>query len=145
MMQTCGKCQQEKDLESYDWKKGKRRSICKACVSLYTRQHYLDNKKYYLEKAKINRRKSHQRLREYLLEYYHNHPCVDCGEKDPIVLEFDHIKGKTKGISVMLTSAVSIKTLENEIARCEVVCANCHRRRTTKTFNWYRGLKILEN
>ncbi len=140
MIRACGKCNTEKQIEEYDWKKGKRRLICKSCVSLYTRQHYLDNKKYYIEKAKINRKRSHDRLRSYLLKYYQSHNCVDCGESDPIVLEFDHIKGKTKGISVMLTSAVSIKTLETEIAKCEVVCVNCHRRRTTKTFGWYRGL-----
>ena len=139
-MKVCGKCRQEKNLDQYDWKKGKLRSICKACVSLYTKEHYLNNKSYYIEKAKINRKRSHDRLRAYLLSYYQNHPCIDCGESDPIVLEFDHVKGKTKGISVMLTSAVSIATLEKEIEKCEVVCANCHRRRTTKTFGWYRGL-----
>lgn len=142
MTKICGKCNQEKALKEYDWKKGKLRSICKSCVSIYTKKHYLDNKKYYIAKAKINRKRSHERLRNYLLAYYRSHSCVDCGESDPIVLEFDHVKGKTRGISVMLTSAVSIATLEREIAKCEVVCANCHRRRTTKTFNWYRAIAV---
>jgi hypothetical protein len=56
---------------------------------------------------------------------------VDCGESDPIVLEFDHIRGKKVGdVSTLAGQAFSWHKLSAEIAKCEVRCANCHRRRT---------------
>jgi hypothetical protein len=72
------------------------------------------------------------RVYEYLLE----HPCLDCGETDPVVLEFDHIGEKTGNVSGMLGRRWS--TIEAEIAKCEVVCANCHRRRTAERGGWLR-------
>ena len=54
--------------------------------------------------------------------------CVDCGEKDLRVLQFDHVRGKTANLSVMSLS--STRTFLAELDRCEVVCANCHARRT---------------
>lgn len=83
-------------------------------------------------KERIHRRKAlrsihRDRIREYLL----SHPCVDCGETDPDVLEFDHVRGvKREGISRMIQRGFSARALENEIAKCEVRCANCHRRVT---------------
>lgn len=67
------------------------------------------------------------------------HPCVDCGESDPIVLEFDHVRGvKTKVISLLIGDGSSVKWIREEIAKCEVRCANCHRRKTAKDWNWYK-------
>lgn len=63
------------------------------------------------------------------MTYFHNHPCVDCGETDPIVLEFDHLQDKKFAISAGIRNRNWADVLD-EIAKCEVVCANCHRRRT---------------
>jgi len=61
--------------------------------------------------------------------YKMTHPCVDCGNADPIVLDFDHVNGnKRKSVSSM--RAYSLKTILKEIQKCEVVCSNCHRKRT---------------
>jgi hypothetical protein len=61
--------------------------------------------------------------------------CVDCGIKNPIVLEFDHLDGSKKigNISNMVDRRLS--ALKKEIRKCEVVCANCHRIRTEKRKN----------
>ena len=67
----------------------------------------------------------------YLLEYFTTHPCADCGETDPIVLEFDHLRDKVFTIGAQL-SRRSWRTILEEIEKCKVVCANCHRRRTAK-------------
>lgn len=57
--------------------------------------------------------------------------CLDCGEKDIRVLEFDHVKDtKINDVSSLVWRACSIQTIKNEINKCEVVCANCHRIRT---------------
>jgi hypothetical protein len=65
----------------------------------------------------------------YLIEYSRSHPCVDCGETDPVVLEFDHLADKSFNIGQALPYR-RWKAVLDEIAKCEVVCANCHRRRT---------------
>lgn len=64
-------------------------------------------------------------------EYKARHGCADCGEADPIVLDFDHVgTDKEYSISDMVRAALSLDTIMREIAKCEVCCANCHRRRT---------------
>lgn len=56
--------------------------------------------------------------------------CTDCGESNPIVLDFDHLKNKKYNISRMVHDGFSWKAIKKEIEKCEVVCANCHRIRT---------------
>jgi hypothetical protein len=58
-----------------------------------------------------------------------DHPCIECGEDDPVVLEFDHLGGKLFDVGRAISDRSWDSILE-EIAKCEVVCANCHRRRT---------------
>lgn len=102
--------------------------MCKGCRKAYHRQHYLDNKEQYLQQQRDRRYTVRQTIREYLA----SHPCVDCGEADPVVLEFDHVSGKDSYddmVSNAPKSKWSVKRLEAEIAKCEVRCANCHRRR----------------
>ena len=62
--------------------------------------------------------------------FVESHPCVDCGEGDPIVLEFDHTRG-TKVDNVRTLTNSRVKAWE-ELMKCDVVCANCHRRRTAE-------------
>jgi hypothetical protein len=66
----------------------------------------------------------------FLLEYLQSEPCVDCGEADPVVLDFDHVGEKRCGVVRLAGRECSLSALEREIAQCEVRCANCHRRRT---------------
>lgn len=136
----CTECRLLKRLNQFDKKRGSLRSNCKACVSKYTKEHYLKNKQYYLEKATRNRILARQKLRKLLYGYYLSHSCVDCGETDPIVLEFDHIEKKSRGIAIMMARAMSWSKILEEIAKCEVVCSNCHKRRTAKQFRWYEDL-----
>ncbi len=72
------------------------------------------------------------KVRAQLFEYLSNNPCVDCGEKDPIVLEFDHrdTKQKFKIIAKMLSGHYAWSSVLKEVNKCDVRCANCHRRKT---------------
>jgi hypothetical protein len=76
--------------------------------------------------------RARQRNRAFVSTYLATHPCVDCGEADPVVLEFDHVRGeKRMDVGRMATSVgVGLVTLQAEIDKCEVRCANCHRRKT---------------
>src|SRR5947209_17651539 len=75
-----------------------------------------------------------------MYEYLIDHPCVDCGEADPIVLEFDHKTGSTKleSVTQMVINNASWQNIAAEIRKCEVRCANCHRRRTAARFGYKR-------
>ena len=67
-------------------------------------------------------------VKVFLAQYKVERGCVDCGyNKHHSALEFDHIKGK-KLLNVCF--AKSIAQAKKEIAKCEVVCSNCHRVRT---------------
>jgi hypothetical protein len=77
------------------------------------------------------------RNRNFITEFLKTHPCVDCGETDILVLEFDHVRGKKTGnVSAMVNSAFSLEAVRREVSKCEVRCANCHRRRTAEQFRW---------
>jgi len=70
---------------------------------------------------------------ERLMEYLREHPCADCAETDPVVLDFDHLPGSEKRFDVgraVSGSTRSWASILREIEKCDVVCANCHRRRT---------------
>jgi hypothetical protein len=75
----------------------------------------------------------------YLIELFRERPCVDCGESDPLVLEFDHLGHKNFGIAAGLANR-NWQAVLDEIAACDVVCANCHRRRTAVRADFARAV-----
>jgi hypothetical protein len=68
--------------------------------------------------------------------------CVDCPERDVVVLQFDHVRGEKIGnIAHMMRNGVRWDRFVAEIAKCEVVCANCHCRRTAaRAGTWWKAL-----
>jgi hypothetical protein len=69
-------------------------------------------------------------LKEYIAEYKSTHWCVVCGERDPVVLQFDHVRGVKEGnVADMVRRSVGLQRLKNEIDKCDVLCANDHFRR----------------
>jgi hypothetical protein len=92
-----------------------------------------ENKETYLPMNKVRRRKQRKLLRAYVLDYFKTHPCVDCGEQDPDVLTFDHVRGKKKyNVSQLVIYGYSFNTLIAEIAKCDVRCFNHHMKRTRR-------------
>jgi hypothetical protein len=142
-MKLCSVCKKTKHEEEFSFRnkeKGKRRSHCKLCSRLYVKEHYKKNKTYYLDKAKKRNEMVRKGIKQYTWDYLAAHSCVDCGESDPVVLEFDHISDKIKAISEMYRN-YSLNAVIAEIKKCDVRCANCHRRKTALRGGWYRNIK----
>lgn len=74
--------------------------------------------------------KQKQQYKKRLKEIKETSGCTDCGENNHIVLDFDHLKDKKYNVSRMIHDGFSWAAIKKEIAKCEVVCANCHRIRT---------------
>lgn len=89
------------------------------------------------------KQKEHRiKMRKLVLEFLIENPCVNCGESDPVVLEFDHIDPvtKRKTIAQLLSGHSGWKTIKSEIDKCRVLCANCHRRHTyVQQEHWGKG------
>src|SRR5438874_1769710 len=142
-MQICRRCGQDLDLSEFNWKnraKGTSQSYCKDCSRQYVRDHYLRNKRYYVGKAHTRNVSERTNIRHRLLEFLRAHPCVDCKEQDPVVLQFDHSDPSLKSaeVAVLFRRGVCWRRIKAEIDKCLVRCANCHQRRTARQFGWYR-------
>jgi len=75
---------------------------------------------------------------DLIYTYLIDNPCMDCGEKDPTVLEFDHRNPETKLYNISEMPKHKLDSIIKEIEKCDIVCANCHKRRTAKQQNWYK-------
>ena len=131
-MKRCSMCGVSKQVDDFMWWRkalGLRDSYCRPCRAEYKRAHYAANKQRYVDNAQARARRLADERTRWLLTYFDRHPCVDCGESDPVVLEFDHLGGKSFNISAGIRTK-NWALLLAEIEKCEVVCANCHRRRT---------------
>lgn len=139
---TCTKCGKPKPEDKFAFRnkeEGKRRGTCKDCHAEYLREHYRDNREMYLKNARKQNDKLINRTTENIMEHLQEHPCVDCGENDPIVLEFDHVKGKKfKEVSGMV-GIYCWARVKKEIDKCDVRCANCHKRKTAKERHWRKA------
>lgn len=141
-MKKCLNCKEIKPLEEFQKRsssKDGKTSLCKPCKRQYDNEHY----KTHPHRSKYIRDNQKNRILEtnnYIKQYLTEHPCVDCGERDIVVLEFDHIAEKRENISIL--KRYSLAAVKREIAKCEVRCANCHRRKTAKQFNWKNKLPL---
>lgn len=127
---TCSNCHKEISIDELTWKnksKGIRHPWCRACTREKSKKHYYANKEKYATRNK--------RTRQLALEYIKKAkdvPCADCGKSYPYyVMDFDHVHGeKTTEINRMRRDRFSLTRIKEEIAKCEIVCSNCHRIRT---------------
>jgi hypothetical protein len=137
-MKPCSTCKEIKSLDEFQKRSSNKdghTNMCKICKREYDNAHYKNSygkRKNYIQQ---NRKRARKEADDYILEYLLLHPCVDCGESDPIVLEFDHVLGEKKqAISNLKRNGKN--SIIKEIEKCEVRCANCHRRKTAKQFGW---------
>lgn len=99
----------------------------------YSKDYYEKNKdkikatakKYIAARSKLNR--------EFVMGHLIDNPCVDCGNHDLDVLEFDHVRGEKSGNVSYIMVQGSLESLKIEVAKCDVRCSNCHKKKTRST------------
>ncbi|HYK97521.1 MAG TPA: hypothetical protein VEU77_03920 [Candidatus Acidoferrales bacterium] len=111
---------------------------CRECQRAW----YLEHRAQHLTNVRANTERYRERNAAVVLEYLAAHPCVDCGESDPFVLEFDHVRDKTSTVSRLRWGSAPLEKILREIERCEVRCVNCHMRRTATQFGWRKGREL---
>lgn len=141
MLRRCSRCKLEKPISEYTSYPSKTDCYCRPCRAEYGREHYLKNRARYVENAMRRTQRMVRSNMSLLVDFLRRHPCVDCGETDPLVLEFDHQKDKCFEIARGVREKSWAHVLR-EIEKCEVVCANCHRRRTARTWGFTKALFI---
>lgn len=104
----------------------------------------------YKTKEELYAKQAAHRARNFdkMVEHLRANPCVDCGETDIVVLQFDHLPGSDKKFDVaraVYGSTRSWAAIEQEIAKCEVVCSNDHDRRTSKRAGSQKYRLMLES
>ncbi len=106
----------------------------------YDRARYKSDDQYRINNMARNKDRRNRNAR-FIWDYLSSNPCP-CGEDDPIVLEFDHRDPSDKkyNLSDMMRGSNSLATIEAEIAKCDVLCVKCHRRKTAKQFGWYSSI-----
>jgi len=140
-MKQCTLCKQEKPLSEYNKKTSRpdgKQNVCRECNRARSRQYYAENREKHKQDILKRKNANIGNSQSKVVEYLKNHPCVDCNESDIIVLEFDHQRDKFKNVSEMIMQGYTFERILEEIDKCEVVCANCHKRRTAKTYNYYK-------
>src|SRR4051812_9566356 len=96
-MRKCARCGEAKPTTEFSWKnesKGWLKSYCKPCWTVYTHERYEVHKDKYVAASGVRNRQRRIDRTAFLVEYFATHPCVDCGETDPVVLDFDHLRDK---------------------------------------------------
>ena len=93
-----------------------------------SKRHYEKNKDKIKARTRV-RNKSQEKKNRHFVKWVKNRSCcIDCGETNPLVLDFDHVEGeKIMNISDMARTSYSRETIMTEIDKCEVRCSNCHR------------------
>ena len=139
LRKLCPKCGKIKPLPEF----AKRRadtsqpcSYCRQCQREYCRQHYRNHCSLHNSRRYKRQKSERAEIAERLREYKRTRACADCGETDPIVLEFDHVRGTKVGEVGAMVRCWTWQAIVEEIAKCELRCANCHRRKTAKQLGW---------
>jgi len=137
----CHTCRIRKKISEFNknrWKADGYSSICRICSNARSKKYYAENREEHKRVISVRKKRVIEQNRALCLEYLLSNPCRDCGETDLVVLEFDHLRDKDRGVKDLVFRACASARVEEEIGKCQVLCANCHRRKTAKERNWFK-------
>ena len=128
MVKRCGSCGVEKSLDDFHRRGAIRQSICRACRREYDAAYH--------RRTRTKRVEQKRRYHETLVIWYRrlkDAPCSDCGRRfHHAAMSWDHREPASKAfdVSSMVSRTHSRRQILDEIAKCDLVCANCHAVRT---------------
>src|SRR5688500_9071225 len=147
-MKRCSRCGETKavaDFSIKNKKTGLRTAWCRECRRAYGREHDRANRPAYMQRARRRQPQDRARVRAMVMNYLRSHPCVDCGETDILLLDYDHRDTASKRATVArLISTGSTSLVMAEMAKCDVRCGNCHRKRTAAQLNWRKSASFQD-
>lgn len=131
-MKVCTKCKEAKALSEFrvvNAATGRHAAYCKSCQRQVSRDHYSANRETHKRRVISNSQERAVKNREWFKEFKASLSCNRCGEDHIAVLDFHHSDPATKeqAVGTMLYSW-SKEAILQEIAKCEVLCSNCHRK-----------------
>ena len=130
----CIRCQEMRPAEAFPTRASGSvylHSWCKSCFAKYKADRHQRHHEREMRRIRRNQARIVRAHRTLIHTYLLSHPCVDCGETDPIVLDFDHVRGKKLAeVSKLIANGHRWERIQEEIDKCEVRCANDHRRVT---------------
>lgn len=131
MRKICTRCKIEKDETEYAVKLKGRAAHCKECFNKWYQSHYTKNWQAMYERREVHRKRRLKALQKTVEEIKLG-GCHDCGfTYPPWVMDFDHVRDeKLYNVANMVQQGMSLAKVLEEIAKCDLVCANCHRERT---------------
>ena len=145
-LKVCSLCGKEKSISDFNKNKKKSDGLqtqCRSCGKEKSKSYYKANVEKHKTVILKRKKKVIKQTAQYVWNYLKQNPCVDCGEKDPIVLDLDHVRGKKKrAVSHLVRRGNCLETIKKEIDKCEVRCSNCHRLKTAKDFQWYKNIDM---
>lgn len=135
----CFNCRTTKPIIDFPFNGFKIKKTCNDCYkSLYgnAEEIRIKKNKKIKEKTLLNRNK----CRTFIANLLSKNKCMDCGETNPLTLDFDHRDPKTKiGSICELVASGREQILITEVEKCDIVCSNCHMKRTIKQFNHWKN------
>lgn len=161
----CVKCGLPKFVDDFHKKGDGIRSVCKECRKTERKNRYINNKEVELENSRLysqnNREKRLRSAREFaarnlsefrlFLNNIKNVPCMDCGNNfPPCAMDFDHREPENKLFNISEAQSMNRDVLIQEIDKCDIICANCHRirehnRNHTKVSCWNKIVYAYKN
>jgi hypothetical protein len=136
VLRRCSTCKEVKAAREFHFAnkaKGERQRCCKPCKAEHSRRWYERHKDRQIDTVRALQRRKAAEVAAIVAELKAE-PCTDCGRSfPPEAMDFDHVRGtKIAGISQLVRGSHSLEAVLAEIAKCELVCANCHRIRTAR-------------
>jgi hypothetical protein len=133
-LRRCSRCGRDLPLGEFNRHGTGRQWWCRACFRAY----YGERRGHHRARTNALKARRVADAQAYVLGVLSSRRCAECGAGDPVVLEFDHVGPKRADVATLVRRGVRLEVLAAEIGRCEVVCANCHRRRTARRSGWRR-------
>ena len=134
---ACSVCKEEKSLELFNRRTSAtdgRNSNCKSCEKIYRQSEG------YKARGRKRTANNTKVTRQTMFTFMKDKACILCGETHIAALQFDHRDPSIKkwNISDAVTRGYEWTVVQEEIDKCDILCANCHHKKTAIQFNWYK-------